>query len=182
MVSADNIFRAFERHFPWNVTISQFICKVTSTILCFQRCFSWIPHSISLIRREASVKILWRKSTEPVLATIHSVERMFFPVAMLVKQHVATEVWDVSPPGGQSLMCESWMGKVPRPQTLEHLLFLLCLYMFITAFFLCYLAWCEWEIPAACNVVCISHGNTLLYWAFLLRTIMKVISFLNCTV
>ena len=52
------------------------------------------------------------------------------PVATLVEQQVAIEMQGVNLPGGSSLMSESPLSKATRLQTLECLLFLLCLYMF----------------------------------------------------
>lgn len=60
--------------------------------------------------------------------------------AISEEQEVAIEVEGGSPPEGKSLICQSWTGKAPKPQTLESLLFLLCLYMFAAAIFLWYLA------------------------------------------
>lgn len=55
---------------------------------------------------------------------------------------VATGVQDVSPPGRNSLVDQSWTDKAPRPQTLEFLLLLLCLCLLSATLFLWYLASC----------------------------------------
>ena len=56
-------------------------------------------------------------------------------------------------------------GKALRPQTLECLLLLLCLYVCVTTIYLWYLARREWVWgdPNACNVVCLSHGDISFY-------------------
>ena len=61
-------------------------------------------------------------------------------VAMSEKQQVAIEVQGISPPGGNSLMGQSQIGKTPGPQNPECLLLLLCPYMFSADIFLRYLA------------------------------------------
>lgn len=81
------------------------------------------------------------------------------PMAMSEEQQVVSEVQDVSPTGGSSLMGQSHLGKAAGLQTPN-------VFCFCCALTCLLLLW-VWRDPHSLYVVCLSHEDSLFYGAFL---------------